>query len=256
MKKYRSILFILSIMLAIVLSACASNKEQGVHKNQKSAQGKSDTKDNGGQSPASDATAGRNAGDGHGGQTKKNNVADMQYTPIAKKRLRKIGDVIPYKNDQGDEMNFTVKSVQFGKQYLGKQLGDMQKDSLDAAGVKYDEKGNILNDYSYVWMTLDVDALKKDVTWNPLQFIIVTIRDDLTLYQDIGPYLFYFDGVQETSDHDTDIYFKTFQKGVNTEISLGFYTQDSVLDKKLGYYMSEGTSPNDPGENDYVVQLN
>lgn len=250
MKKKKRILGVICIMFIFTLTACSSKAmEDRINQNQQS--------ENTNQKPNKDTSTQnepkKQRGDDEA-QTQK--YPEMEYSAIAQDNIKSVGDTILFEDTQNHKFDFTVESVEFTKQLQGRQIGELEKNSLDAYGVEYDTQGTILNDYSYIWMKVDVKALEKDQSWNPLQFIIVAMNDDLTLYQDIGPYLFYFDGIQETENYSKDIFYKTFPKGVSTEVSLGFFTPDRVLDKKLGYFISEFMAPNEPRENEYVVKLN
>lgn len=250
MKKEKRILGVICIMIIFTLTACSSKAmEDRRNQNQQS--------ENTNQKPEKDTNTQNEPKKQRGNdeaQTQK--YPEMEYSAIAQDNIKSVGDTILFEDKQNHKFDFTVESVEFTKQLQGRQIGELEKNSLDAYGVEYDTQGTILNDYSYIWMKVDVKALEKDQSWNPLQFIIVAMNDDLTLYQDIGPYLFYFDGIQETESYSKDIFYKTFPKGVSTEVSLGFFTPDRVLDKKLGYFISEFMAPNEPRENEYVVKLN
>ncbi|RHR21905.1 hypothetical protein DWX43_23115 [Clostridium sp. AF19-22AC] len=250
MKKEKRILFVICIVFILTLTACSSNAmEDRINQNQQSENTNPEPIEDTGTKSEPKKQRGDN-------KDQTQNYPEMEYSAIAQDNIKSIGDTILFEDKQNNKIDFTVESVEFSKQLQGRQIGELEKNSLDAYGVEYDAQGTILNDYSYIWMKVDVKALEKEQSWNPLQFIIVAINDDLTLYQDIGPYLFFFDGIQETENYSKDIFYKTFSKGVSTEVSLGFFTPDRVLDKKLGYFISEFMSPNEPRENEYIVKLN
>lgn len=250
MIKDKRIVIVICIMFIFTLTACSSKAvEDRINQNHQS--GNMDPK------PTEDTDTQNEPKKQRGNnEDQTQNYPEMEYSPIAQDNIKSIGDTILFEDKQNNKIDFTVESVEFSKQLQGRQIGELEKNSLDAYGVEYDTQGTILNDYSYIWMKVDVKALDKEQIWNPLQFIIVAINDDLTLYQDIGPYLFFFDGIQETENYSKDIFYRTFPKGISTEVSLGFFTPDRVLDKKLGYFISEFMAPNEPMENEYIVKLN
>ena len=248
MYQYKNIKIIFFVVIILLFSGCSRKEEtQTKHKDTEAESIEINSDMN------FDTENKQNLQNNRSGQVN-TDIYDLNYLPLKGDNFKNIGERLPYKNEQGQEIYFTVNSVKYTKKTEGKILGQLERDSLDAYGIEYDDQGDILNDFSYIWMQIDVEAVE-ECNWNPLQFIIVTINEDYSLYQDIGPYLFYFDGIQETQDQEKGIFYKTFPKGEKTDISLGFFSKDEILEKKLGYLLSNGTVPNNPSENDYVVLL-
>ena len=92
----------------------------------------------------------------------------------------------------------------------------------DVTGVFIDDKGNLLDDYSFVGVKLNINS-QKDLNINTASFILRGINNDE--YFDAG--CFYQDGKRISSDiHEGGI--AEIQSGT-TEITVGFFADEEMI---------------------------
>ncbi|MDD3278017.1 MAG: hypothetical protein PHG16_03935 [Lachnospiraceae bacterium] len=181
-------------------------------------------------------------------------ILPLEQNPISETNIKSLGDVIEWSSLDGSEMNFKVISVEFSKTFQGKDFGDYEKGTIQTLGMETDDKGNISNDYTYIWMKLQAENRAETCRWTPAQFSVLGINEDLTL-EDAGIPFCYLDGMQN-EDNKKDAFFVTFESGEKKEFLLGFAMPDQLKNKKWGYYISPYNDCSTPDKNSFIVQLN
>ncbi len=184
------------------------------------------------------------------------NDLEVVYSEVEEEWMAEIGESVEYITNDGKRIRFRVENAEFTKEFKRHMLGDVEKSYLDAYGVQYNENGHIQNEYSYIWLTLDIEPLSSDLEWNPMQFMIASLQEDNTVRQAMSSSFLCIDEVNVAEDAPKDIMFQTYKMGQITKVKLGFLIADSELSKKIGYLISESSGEMSLGENDRFIWLN
>lgn len=164
------------------------------------------------------------------------------YDVLSKENVKLIGEPTEYSTISDEKIEFTVKDVKISKDFkASRPMGETEKGYLDTYEVKYDSKGTILNDFSYVWITLTIHPITADVEWNPLEFSLATIQNDNTLRQSMHSTFICIDEINVAENSEDDVLFKTYKKGEHTDLHLGFIIPDTELEHEVGYVISMDT---------------
>lgn len=177
-----------------------------------------------------------------------------EHNPISETNIKSLGDMIEWNSFDEKKMDFKVISVEFSKLFQGESFGDYEKEAIKSMGIETDDKGDIMDNHTYIWMKIQAENKAGKCQWTPMQFPIVGINEDLTL-EDDAIYNCYLDGMQDT-DNRKDAFFVTFESGEKKEFLLGFVMSDELINEKVGYYISENSDYGTPDNNSFVVRLN
>ena len=194
-------------------------------------------------------------------ESSKNNFMNMENQPVKGINIKKINDVITQfiwtnESEEDAELEFQVISAEFSKVFRGKVLGDYEKEQLAASKIKIDENGNLADEYTYIWITLNVKNKGKECRWTPAQYQIYVMDDELILQDSVDGIrgeAFYINGMQVTEIR-RDIFYVTLEEESEEVFLLGFWVKDELLNENIVYYISQ-TGNMKPGDESYAVQL-
>lgn len=182
---------------------------------------------------------------------------EVKKEPVLKENIKQTGETAGILC--GDTiLNVVVKEVEKEKIFKGKKFDKTEKERLSWNQIETDEKGNITDAHTYIWLNIEVENTgKRDVKWTPANFSLVKINSDRTLEQveEGGMEPVYIDGIQD-SKTEKDAFFMNIKAGQAQKILLGFAVNDSVSKERLGCFTSpDGDSPDQPSEGSAVIEL-
>lgn len=241
-------MIILMVVMATMLSACDNNTKNGKGSTKATKETYDFVKE--------DTTTSAEQGDINNEDQQDGDIMNIENHPIPKAGIKKVGTSVEYEpcSTENGKMQFTVLSVETTKSYLGDGIGNEEKLTLTSSGIEADESGNIKNDYSYVWIKVkseNTGSVKCE--WSTSTFSIMELKEDMTLCDECSPLVYM--GHVDDGGTERDKFTLHYEIGDTKETYLGFVVPDKDLSKRLGYYITTNSSPTEPGEKSFFVDL-
>lgn len=181
---------------------------------------------------------------------------DIESTAISKNALKKVGEEIETISADGEPIQLKVNSAEYSKKFIGKKLGEFEKECLSWCDAKTDEQGNLVDTHIYCWIEVEcTNEGDRVMEWLPLSYQMVHVTSDYSLELADETCLdpVYVDGMQDPEQKHDAFTIRLNPKEKRT-VLMGYALNEQFVEKRLGYYLSSASIER-PTETDYVVEI-